>query len=123
MMVRIANGILLKVVKQEVLGRPLCNMLLATPEYGQMFKLGAMAWHLLTDDNKQKIKDTITKSPTLSKMSSKFLIIAALAEYVPKMDFNVIPESFKEVLKLFGVSPDVNAQLLISELNNHIDCP
>jgi hypothetical protein len=86
-----------------------------------MFELGANAWHLLTDDNKQKIQNTITKSPTLSKMSRKVLIIAELAEYVPKIDFNIIPERFKEVLQMFGVSPDVNSQILISELNNHIE--
>ncbi len=110
----------MKIVQQEVVGREICRMLLATPEYGPMFGMAAMAWHLLNDGNKQKIIGYVQK--TNAFLSSKFLILLAVAEYAPKLDLNfALPEGFGQILACFGVDPNIQPQAVVGELNSHVD--
>jgi len=121
----LAEGVVLQLLQQEQfkrlgLANEVCQMILNSRPYGEMFGMGAMAWHLLDDNNKMEVKNYIRNSP-LKMFATKFLILIEVAEYAPKMNMTVeIPENFKPVLDLFEVDPTTEIASLHNELNSHI---
>jgi hypothetical protein len=121
----LAEGVVLQLLQQEQfkqlgLANQVCQIILNSGTYGDIFGMGAMAWHLLDDNNKMEVKNYIQNSQ-LKIFATKFLILIEVAEYVPKMNMTVeIPEKFKPVLDLFQVDPATEITSLHDALNSHI---
>lgn len=115
-----SNSMLLFAVKTPFIGNQLYMKLCKDPNYGATFEMGAMAWQLYTDANKEKLKEHIKKSQILNKFFEKLLIFATLADYAPKIDLNDIPQQLKqELINFFDIKSDIDNQSLISELNSN----
>jgi hypothetical protein len=115
---------MLMALKSDTISKLLYEIMVKTPEIGQMFMLFAyMYYDLFNDASRAQLTNFVNNTRIINMYRKKFEIIVIISKHVPKLDLNMnIPQELYPLFNLFGIqpTPDMHIKFLSDYINTHL---
>jgi hypothetical protein len=115
---------MLVALKSDTISKLLYEIMVKTPEIGQMLLLFAyMYYDLFNDASRAQLTNFVNNTKIINMYRKKFEMLTIISKHVPKLDLNMnISQELYPLFNLFGIqpTPDMHIKFFSDYINTHL---